>query len=242
MKKIAVGIVSAVVGGALLVTGGPAFAAKKAPTVEIQSISPNPVVVKAGSETEAFFKVAASSDLDSVKLSVQPVNPERRTLAAKDVKPLESWRFSVPFNENDEDGKWKATATGIKDGKVVVTDDAVFSVEIEQGKSDTRISRFSADPYKVRKGRTIEFTGRLQADDDGWEGVRGEKVSIYYRADGSSGWKWVANSTTRWGGKFYATTRAYRSGSFKAVFEGNDELTGSESRSDYVRVVKRWWH
>ncbi|MEV0198112.1 hypothetical protein [Nonomuraea sp. NPDC050691] len=240
MRKIAVGIVSALVGAAMLVSGGGAAMAKtKASTVDIRDISPNPVVVKGDSETEAFFKVDASSDVDNVKLSVTPLGV--RTLRAQEAKQVESWRFSVPFNSDDPAGKWRATAQAFKDGKVVATDEAVFSVEIQQDKAETRISRFSADPYKVRKGKSVWFSGRLQVDDEGWEGVRGEKVNVYYRANGSSGWKWVASATTKWGGKFTTKSRAWKSGTFKAVYEGNDELQGSESRTDYVRVIS-WRH
>ncbi|MEU8247431.1 hypothetical protein [Nonomuraea sp. NPDC048916] len=242
MRKIALGIVSALVGGTMLVSGGAAASAQtKAPTVEIQDISPNPVIVKAGSETDVFFKVAASSDVDKVELSVEP-DGQFRTMRAKDVKTLENWRFSIPFTENDPAGKWKATAQGIKDGKVVVSDTARFWVEIKKDKADTRITRFSADPSKVRKGKSIWFSGRLQVDDHGWEGLSGQTVKVYYRANGSSGWKWVASTKTKWSGKFVTKTRAYKSGTFKAVYSGNWKLEGSESRTDYVRVYGSWWH
>lgn len=242
MRKIAVGIISALVGGAMLVSGGSAASAqaKRASTVEIRDISPNPVVVGGDDETRAYFKVDASSDVQKVTLSVVPEGA--RTLRAKDVQEQQGWRFSVPFNANDPAGKWKATAAAFdKDGKQVASDSAYFSVEVKQGKADTRIVRFSADPDRVRKGRTIEFSGRLQVNDDGWEGARGEKVNIYYQANGSSGWKWVASSKTRWGGKFNAETRAWKSGQFKAVFDGTDELSGSESRTEYVKVYRHWW-
>lgn len=241
MKKIAAGIVSALVGGTMLLSGGTAVAKTKAPEVEIKSITPNPVVVKAGSETEAFFKVDATSDVDSVRLSVEPAESRFRTLRGKDVKELESWRFSIPFNENDPEGKWRAVAEGIKGGKVVDRDVAFFSVEVEKGKLETRIARFDAGPSKVRKGKSIWFSGRLQADDDGWEGVRGEKVAILYRANGSSGWKWVASAKTKWNGKFVTKARAWKSGTFKAVYRGGDELEGAQSRTDYVRVYGPWW-
>ncbi|MEQ4718830.1 hypothetical protein [Nonomuraea sp. B19D2] len=242
MRKIALGIVSALVGGAMLVSGaGAASAATKTDTqLKIRDISPNPVVVKAGAETTAYFDIGASSDVKKVELSVAPESV--RTLRAKDVKDLEGWRFAVGFSEGDATGKWSATAVAFDSaGKEIAKDTAFFSVELEEGKAETRISRFSADPYKVRKGRTIEFSGRLQVDDEGWEGVRGEKVNIYYRANGSNGWKWVASAKTRWGGKFYAETRAYKSGTFRAVFNGTDELEGAKSRTDYVRVYGPWW-
>ncbi|MFI6501169.1 hypothetical protein [Nonomuraea typhae] len=241
MKKIAVGVVSAMVGGAMLLTGGTATAQTRAASVEIQSISPNPVVVPKGGETTAYIKVNASSDVEKVTVKVRPEGNTFRALTDKTVTQ-QSWRFTTLFDSNDYEGKWSAIAEAFnKDGKKVAEDTAYFSVDIEEGgKSDTRITRFNADPYKVRKGKSIHFSGRLQVDDDGWEGVRGEKVDIYYRANGYSSWKWVASGKTKWGGKFYAKTRAWKSGTFKAVYEGSDELNSSESGRDYVRVVR--WH
>ncbi|MER7502192.1 hypothetical protein AB0L05_13375 [Nonomuraea pusilla] len=243
MRKIAVGIVSALIGGAMLVSGAGAASATKVDTqLKIRDISPNPVVVKAGSETTAYFDVGASSDVKKVELSVSPADGVR-TFAAKDVKDLEGWRFAVAFNEGDAHGKWRATAVAFDDAnREIAKDVAFFNVEIQKGKADTRISRFDAGPSKVRQGRSVWFSGRLQVDDEGWEGVRGEKVNIYYRANGTSGWKWVTSATTKWGGKFTAKTRAWRSGTFKAVYDGSDELNGSTSRYDYVRVYSSHWH
>lgn len=241
MRKIAVGIASALVGGTMLVSGGSAVAATKAPTVDILDVRPNPVVVERGGETTAYFKVGASSDVEKVTLTVEPQSV--RTLRAKDVRPLENWRFSVPFTSDDPEGKWKATATATdKDGRTVATDSAYFYLDVRRGKADTRIVGFSADPYKVRKGKSIYFSGRLQYErGDDWKNLRGQKVTVYYRANGSSGWKWVASDSTDWRGKFYAKTRAWKSGSFKAVYQGNWRLDGAESRSDYVRVYT-WRH
>ncbi|WP_049573117.1 hypothetical protein [Nonomuraea sp. SBT364] len=242
MRKIAVGIISALAGGTMLMSGGAANAATKASEVEILDISPNPVVVRGDSETNVKFKVGASSDVERVELSVEPDGRHARTLVARDVRELEKWLFNVPFNKNDQEGKWKATAVAFDDdGDKVASDTIRFYVDVRKGKSDTRITRFSADPtYKVRKGRTIRFSGRLQAEDRGWEPLRNQKVHIYYRASGSSGWKWVDSDRTNWRGDFYASTRAYKSGTFKAVYKGSWKLDDSESRQDYVRVYGGW--
>jgi hypothetical protein len=240
MRKIAVGIISALVGGTMLVSGGAANAAtatKTAPDVDILDISPSPVVVRGDSETTARFKVGASSDVERVELSVEPSSNNARTLRGKDIRELEKWLFTVPFNQNDPEGKWTATAVGFnKDGDRVASDTIRFYVDVRKGKADTRITRFSADPSSVRKGRSIHLSGRLQVDDHGWEGLRNQKVSVYYRANGSSGWKWVATDRTDWRGTFYAKTRAYKSGTFKAVFKGSWNLDAADSRGDYVRV------
>ncbi|MET8861847.1 hypothetical protein ABZW11_02705 [Nonomuraea sp. NPDC004580] len=244
MKKFAVGILTAMVGGTMVVSGAgvasASTAARPHTKLYIKDVSPNPVLVKEGAETTAHFNVLASRNVERVELSVAPAGV--RTLAAKDVKGLEGWRFSAAFNENDPQGKWKATAVAFdRDGERIATDSAYFYVKQVKSKDDTRISRFYASPGKVHKGRTITFTGRLEARDGrDWDGVRNERVNIYYKAYGSSTWKWVATDRTSWGGKFYAKTRAYKSGSFRAVFSGDRRLEDTTSRSDYVRVYT--WH
>ncbi|MGI5269490.1 hypothetical protein ACQEUU_10090 [Nonomuraea sp. CA-218870] len=243
MRKIAVGLVSAVAGGTMLMTGGGAVAATKAPTVEILDVSPNPVVVRGNTETVANFKVGASSDVEKVELSVEPASSDLRTMRAKEVKPLENWRFSVPFTSHDPEGKWRAIAVAFnKDGKRVAHDTSYFYVDVRKGwsKADTRLS-FDASPSKVRKGKSVYFSGRLQYErGDDWRNARNEKVHIYFRASGSSAWKWIdSDRTDRWG-KFYAKERAYKSGSYKAVFKGDRKLDDATSRSDYVRVYG--WH
>ncbi|MEO3790972.1 hypothetical protein ABGB14_12195 [Nonomuraea sp. B10E15] len=238
MKKITAGLISAVAGGTMLVSGaGVASATTYDTELRIRDISPNPVVVKGNSETKAFFDVGASRDVEKVVLSVEPASSKFRTMRTKGVDDLEGWRYAIAFNKNDPEGKWKATAVAYnEDGRRIATDSAYFYVDIRKGRADTRITRFNASPYKVRKGRSIYFSGKLQADDHRWEGVRGERVSIYHRASGSSAWKWVDSARTGRDGKFYGKTRAYRSGSFKAVYRGDRELEPTTSRTDYVRV------
>ncbi|MEO3871752.1 hypothetical protein ABGB18_23295 [Nonomuraea sp. B12E4] len=228
------------VGGSMLVAGAGAASASTTTSahtsadVRIRDISPNPVVVKDGDEAKAYFNIAATRDVRRVSLSVAPVSGQH-TMSAKSVKDLHHWRYSVEFNDNDQAGKWKATAVAYnRYGKVVAKDDSYFSVIIKK-KDDTRIS-LNAGPSKVRKGKSVYFSGVLQAKDHRWEGVRGEKVNVYYRQSGSSVWKWVASDYTSWGGKYSAKTRAYKSGTFKAVYAGDSRLQDTTSRYDYVRV------
>jgi hypothetical protein len=229
----------------MLMSGGVATASTTTtadPDVEIVDVSPNPVVVKWGGETTAGFKVNATSDVEKVELSVEPLIRDRnaRTMVTKDVKELEDWRFSVPFNHRDYEGKWRATAVAFdKDGKRVARDSSYFSVDVQKrrSKDDTRITGFEASPSKTFKGRTVRFSGRLLVEDGRrWETLRNANVSVYYRANGSSGWKWVDSDRTDRRGKFYAKTRAYKSGSYKAVYKGSFRTDDTSSRSDYVRV------
>ncbi|MBF8192901.1 hypothetical protein ITP53_45940 [Nonomuraea sp. K274] len=230
-------------GGAMLVSGAGAASATTTDTrLAIRDISPNPVVVKAGSETTAYFDVGASSDVQKVELSVAPASGFH-TMRTKSVKDLEGWRFAIGFNQNDPAGKWKATAVAFDSaGKQIARDSAFFSLAIVKGKADTRITGFNASPSTVRKGKSIYFSGTLiEKERRGWDGVRNAKVNIYYRANGSSGWKWVDSDRTSGSGKFYAETRAYKSGTFKAVYSGSSKLDDATSRTDYVRVYGSTW-
>ncbi|MGN9782478.1 hypothetical protein ACTMTF_13690 [Nonomuraea sp. ZG12] len=243
MRKLAVGIISALAGGTMLMSGGVATASTTTtadPEVEIVDISPNPVEVEWRGETTANFKVNATSDVEKVELTVSPATRNARTMAAKEVKPLEDWRFSVPFNSRDYEGKWRATAVAFdKDGKRVAEDSSFFSVDVQKrrSKDDTRIIGFEASPSKTFKGRTVRFSGRLLVEDGRrWDTLSHANVSIYYRANGSSGWKWVDSDRTDRRGKFDASTRAWKSGSYKAVYKGSWRTDDTSSRSDYVRV------
>ncbi len=246
MRKLAVGIISAMAGGTMLMSGGVATASTttaKAAEVEIVDISPNPVVVRWGGETTASFKVNATSDVAKVELSVEPLTRGPRAFGAKEVKPLEDWRFSVPFTFRDYEGKWRATAVAFdKDGKRVARDTSFFAVDVQKRrptKADTRIVGFDASPSRVFRGRTVELSGRLLVEDGRrWEALRNADVSIYYRANGSSGWKWVDSDRTDWRGKFEAETRAFKSGSYKAVYKGSFKTDDTSSNSEYVRVIR----
>ncbi|MGV9774622.1 hypothetical protein [Streptosporangium sp. NPDC003464] len=242
MKRIAVGLLSVVAGGSLLLSAGTASAERTALSVRVDSVNPNPVVVKNGADTRVTIEVR-TTEATRVELRLKPVSDQFRTLDVREPKIIQEgdlWRFSTSFDENDFEGRWLAIADAYdKDGKKV-TDQVNFSVKHEQDKADTRLSGFSADPGAVRKGRWVYFTGRLQSDADGhWRGVEDEEVTIYFRPRGSSAWKWVTTADTGWRGGFRAKARASKSGDYRAVFDGTDDLGDSTSRSDRVRVWYR---
>ncbi|WP_345150840.1 hypothetical protein, partial [Nonomuraea rubra] len=206
MRKIAVGILSATIGGAMLVSGaGVASAATKADTrLVIRDISPNPVVVKKGSETTAYFDVGASSDVQKVELSVAPAENNFRTMRTKDVKDLEAGAAPSVFNENDYEGKWEGHRVAFDKDARRSPRTTPFLGRRRGRQAQHHDLRFSADPYKVRKGKSIYFSGRLLVNDDGWEG--GARREGAHLLQGQLP-QWLEVGRSDWtgrGGKFYA--------------------------------------
>ncbi|MEV7013100.1 hypothetical protein [Streptosporangium sp. NPDC051022] len=246
MKRITVGLLSAALGGSLLLSAGPASAERAALSVHIDNVNPNPVVVTDRQDTNVTIEVRTTEAV-RVELRLRPASAQFRNQDAQEPKLLHEgdlWRFTTSFDANDIEGRWLAIADAYdKDGKKL-TDQVNFSVKHEQQeKAETRLASFRVSPDAVRKGRWVYFTGRLQVREDRfWEGVKGEEVGIYFRSRGSSGWKWVTSADSGWRGQFKAKARAFRSGEYRAVYEGNDELSESTSRSAQVRVWDGGWH
>ena len=168
MKRIAIGLLSAAVSGSLLMSAGTASAERVALSVRIDNVSPNPVVVQEDDDTRVTIEVR-TTEATRVELRLKPVSDSLRTQDAREPRSFhrgDLWRFTTSFDEDDFEGRWVAIADAYdKDGKKV-TDEVNFSVVHEEAeKADTRIYRFSASPEKVRKGRWVYFTGRLQVDE-----------------------------------------------------------------------------
>ncbi|MFC7649948.1 hypothetical protein ACFQX6_63635 [Streptosporangium lutulentum] len=105
----------------------------------------------------------------------------------------------------------------------------------EPERAASRVISFNASPEPVRYRKYLRFTGKLQVDDGGWEGYRA-KVALYFKATGSTKWRYVKTTSANGSGKLYTKTVAYGSGYWKFVFKGDDDFYGDSSRSDYVKV------
>ncbi|GAT68196.1 htaa domain protein [Planomonospora sphaerica] len=248
-RKITAGALATAVGASVLMTVGAGTASATAAdlSVNISEVSPNPVVVRGDRDAQVTIEVR-TTEAEKVELRLKPDTDAPHALKAKEpqlVREGELWRFVTTFDKSDHRGRWVAVADAYgKDGKKL-TDTAGFTVKYVERrwrKADTRLAGFDAGPEPVRKGRSVYFSGRLEARDGWkWRGVRHEEVEIYFRANGSSAWKYVTSADTRWDGRFSAKTRAVRSGEFRAVFDGDRRLDDSSSRPDWVKV-KSWHH
>ncbi|GII93810.1 hypothetical protein [Sinosporangium siamense] len=240
LKRVAIGTLTAVVGGSLLLSAGTASAhTKRELAVKIADISPNPVVVKDGRETRVTIEVR-TEDATKVELRLRPDTRTFRTQSAVDTdlsKHGDLWRYTARFDDSDYEGRWQAIADAYDRHGKKATDTVNFSVDIEESQLRTRVESFKVSPSAVRKNRNVGVSGRLRAlDDHRWQGVEDEEVEIYFRRHGSNTWKYVTSADTGHRGWFSVKTRAKRSGEFRAVYEGTDDYSDATSRTATLRV------
>jgi len=132
----------------------------------------------------------------------------------------------------DETGWWRAEFLGTSAAKSSVSD--TDRVDVRRGDVGSRIAGFDARPEPVDKGDRLTFSGALQVE--GRDGVRGERVSISFRAAGSHRWEYVTSDVTGSHGRFWASATAQTSGWWRAEYAGTRGVRGSVSGADWVQV------
>lgn len=101
----------------------------------------------------------------------------------------------------------------------------------------TRVTGFNASPEPVSKGRTITVTGILQsAKGSTWTALPGQRVSIRFRAAGSTTGTWMTSVTTGRDGRFTATSTAKQDGTWYATYTATSAYLDTTGPGDYVDV------
>ncbi|NUR89536.1 MAG: hypothetical protein HOY71_36100 [Nonomuraea sp.] len=129
-------------------------------------------------------------------------------------------------------GWWRAEYAGGATARGSVSD--TDRVDVRRGNLDSRISGFDVSPEPVDKGDTLRISGALRAEHRG--GLPGQRVSILFKADGSSRWEYVTSDVTGREGRFWASATAQTSGWWRAEYRGTRGVNGSVSSGDWVRV------
>ncbi|SEG27527.1 hypothetical protein SAMN05444920_102417 [Nonomuraea solani] len=132
----------------------------------------------------------------------------------------------------DATGWWRAEFVATSAAKGSISD--ADRVDVRRGRLGSRIAGFDARPEPVDKGDKLSFTGALQVERRG--GVAGERVSIFFKANGSHKWQYVTSDVTGRQGRFWASATAETSGWWRAEYAGNRRVNGSVSDEDWVRV------
>jgi hypothetical protein len=250
LRRIATFAVAATVGVSTLAMAGPALAAEPEPTqapplaIEHARVSPHSIVIERGERV--WVKVSAR--ITGAAKAAAWIHPARGPYGAEDapaakkdgpdsLHPDGNW-FSRSFSlsQRDPDGRWYATIKAWdKDGKEVKATVPFWVKHVKR--AHTRIVDFDASKSKVKKWTYFSLSGRLQIHGRyGWTGYSNQDVDLYFRAKGSHHWKYVTSTETRWHGKFWAKVKASKSGTWRAVFDGNRYAYGSSSSGEYVYV------
>ncbi|GAA3447893.1 hypothetical protein [Planomonospora venezuelensis] len=165
-------------------------------------------------------------------------------------RPLGGSYTRLPVSDGtDSKGRFELTARAFKTGHWRAEYDGsatALSAKSETDRVDvrgrtlhSRIVDFDAGPDPVDEGDRLSVRGTLQVDGKhGWEGYKGQKVAILFRADGSHRWDHVSNDWTDHRGRFGVDVTAERSGHWRAEFAGNDGVEGDGSHAEHVTVRK----
>ncbi|MFG2020829.1 hypothetical protein [Actinomadura geliboluensis] len=100
----------------------------------------------------------------------------------------------------------------------------------------TYMASFNASPEPVSKGKTITVKGRLYRYRPASSVAPGAKISVYFKASGTSTWKWMADTKTGSDGWFKKTFTASKDGTWMAKYAGSGTYIASNAPTDYVDV------
>ncbi|MFG1706699.1 hypothetical protein ACFLIM_26270 [Nonomuraea sp. M3C6] len=129
-------------------------------------------------------------------------------------------------------GWWRAEFAATATARASVSD--ADRVDVRRGNLGSSIVGFDARPEPVDKGDKLSFTGALRVE--GRDGVAGQRVAVFFKADGSHRWQYVTSDVTGRHGRFWASATAETSGWWRAEYAGTRGVNGSVSDADWVKV------
>ncbi len=97
----------------------------------------------------------------------------------------------------------------------------------------------NATPEPARAGKTLTVKGKLTRANWGsgtYTGYAGQKVTLQFKAKGTSTYKTLKTVTTGTGGALSTTTKATKSGAYRFVFAGTSTTAAKSAVGDYVEV------
>ncbi|WP_066364093.1 hypothetical protein [Herbidospora mongoliensis] len=239
LKRISAVILAAAVASVGLATGSAANATTvDKPTVTDLTISPSPVVVTGRDKVTATFTFVVGKAAKNVEATIAPRRgkAEALTLTKPEGTPDGKYSGTFPFGRGQSAGEWKLVVKATNDGGVT---EATKEFKVVQVWS-TDIVRFGVNPEPAKFGSVLTASGRLVINGSkGHDGLKNQKVTILFKEKGSFRWKRVAWDRTNWRGDFSVRVKAFKSGWWKAEYEGVRGFThGSSSDSDQVTVFR----
>ncbi|WP_143590895.1 hydroxyisourate hydrolase [Thermoactinospora rubra] len=137
-------------------------------------------------------------------------------------------------------GWWRAEFAGVRGVRGTGSDAdwvRVVAPAPPPEKMKSWLVKFNAYPEPVKRGKYLHFKGRLLVHDGSWEGYEA-KVGLYFRPKGSSKWYFVKTTWSNDNGYLHTKAKAWKSGTWRFYFKGDEDAYGDYSRKDYVRVKR----
>jgi hypothetical protein len=187
--------------------------------------------------------------------SIEPdAAPNCTTVAESDTRVIESCTETLvidPWNhlyEAADAGTWKTA--GFYGHGATDLDDSDGHISFEYGydmwanAATAKIRRaakltVNATPEPVVKGRTLTVKGKLTRANwktGKYSGYQGQKVTLQFRAKGSSTYTAVKTITSGAGGALSTTVKAGKDGYYRFVFAGTATTAAKTAAGDYVDV------
>ncbi|MFG2020827.1 hypothetical protein [Actinomadura geliboluensis] len=171
---------------------------------------------------------------DDTKLPVYlEFSPDGKTWTVFQSRTLDG-PGSFYFNDDKlvkQDGYWRVRYPGSERNAPLIS-----WVDYIDVKYRTYMYNFNASPEPVSKGKTITVKGLLYRFRDTVGPGPGAKISVYFKASGTSTWKWMADTKTGSDGWFKKTFSASKDGTWMAKYAGSSTYIASNAPTDYVDV------
>lgn len=215
------------------VTQSGSFDVVKALTTKIVDFDAGPDLVDRGETIRVSGRLLADGrgyDGQSVSLTFRERGSDDHREVVK-VTTGRDGRFDARV-EARATGWWRASFAATATARASVSDSD--RVDVRRRDLGSTIAGFDASPEPVDQGDRLSFTGALRVEGRG--GLAGERVSIFFKADGARRWEYVTSDVTGRHGRFHASAEAVASGWWRAEFRGSRGISGSTGVADWVRV------
>ncbi len=239
LRRISTVVAALAVGSTSLIAASAASAAvgaPPAPTITNVSVRPSPVVITGKDKVAVTFSFVTGNNATLAEAYIKPPAPSVESKLNLSKQNLgfgkTRWIARTAFDRGAKPGEWnlrvfaKNSGGDKSDGK---------TFEVRQV-LDTGFVDFNAKPRFVRRGDSVALTGALRVNTpEGWKGLGDADVHIAFRPFGGS-WKRVDRTETGDDGKFSERVRAFRSGWYRAEYDGSKTTHAAKSDSDRVSV------
>lgn len=144
------------------------------------------------------------------------------------------WRAKVTVPGSAAPGTWKATPSFYAGGSPSTGTTGTFTVQ-----QTPTITSLTATPRKIHADSKVTYKGRLGSylSNGQWGGLAGQKVSLYYQADGGgAAIRLIATAKTDKSGWFTLPTVIWASGNGWVTYGGSGLYAGARTGNIHIVV------